>query len=826
MEHLPDVPNPSPLVPLLVQTLPTRFEAEKFITDESTEWNENPSIAALEAQKCLYFGLLVCFSDCELNLNLYIHDDMAFLNSHFNQYALGRRWLRKPSHDMTARLLLASRMKTSILCKIFPLTQLQPDSEPSRDYRDIHLICLSINLLIEHIQTALSSTGCLVSPNIARRVLEMIPEWYDERYLLAPRVRTALTDLSILHWDVFMAITPPGGQIEGQRDALHGGMRYSDSEHGKFLKELLFPGWCPSFVEFTFANLSWSTCVYLSTIKHPGIAHNQMKVEGANRCTSQRCWFQIDEENYQTKHTVDGCICAFLGPSSRMKDIVRQGGTPLLRLTYDRNGRTSLNIEEATTASKYIAISHVWSGGLGNPGGNQLPICQLRQLAGNLDKVSRMIGPAMFNLQKRLSSQTSPLFWMDTLCIPVRDHTGGHAQETDQSREIRQRAINSMQEIYMGAMAVLVIDSGLQQLDSSVSRHQIYGHILTSSWMSRCWTFEEASMAAEVFVLLKDRPYRLKMHQLTRRDKVLEFHETLSGHLQKQMMSWTNDLPLAGGDIITPGSKGTGRETVTMAYPWTFIRLYNTVLRRATSRESDRLIILSTMLNFRPIDLVNLAPEQRLSRIVGSMKYLPQSLLYMDHEPGLPCDAARSWLPMTRMIEHIPPERPHSDCLKREGNGRWRLRLDKNINQCIFVLLALDLEYNDILVTMGQRLYYLELWDRNLETTEGVRSFCPPVESCGIGRRFVVLVQDRHWLLNTTAGGTTACALFELDRDSPFDPDGGWWKVSYIMGLKCSLKAADSSSKSQTFGTIIRDNLETLSSPWIILTFPVPDCKQ
>jgi len=509
-----------------------------------------------------------------------------------------------------------------------------------------------------------------------------------------------------------------------------------------------------------------------------------------------------------------------------MRDIVQHGGTPLLRLTNDRNGTASLTVEEATTSSRYIAISHVWSGGLGNPRANELPTCQLRQLVGNLDKVSRMLGSVMFNLKERLSSQTSPLFWMDTLCIPVRNLSGEHGQETTQSREVRQRAINSMQEIYMGAIAVLVVDTGLQQLDSNVSRHQIYGHILTSSWMSRCWTFEEASMAAEVFVLLKDRPYRLKMHQPTRHDKVLEPRETLSAYLEKDMMSWTNDLPLVGGSTINSTPKGIGRETVTMAMPLTFIRLYNTVLRRATSCESDRLVILSTMLNFRPIDLAEVVPEERLSRIIGSMKYLPQSLLYMDHEPELSWDAKRSWLPMTRMIEHIPTERPHSDCLRRVENGRWVLRLDKDMSQCIFVLSPLNLEYNDLLITLGHRLFYLELWYRNSDNTEGVTSFRPFFESWNGGHRFVLLIQDRQWLLNTDAGGITACALFTLDSVYlRYFENGDLWKVSYITSLKCSLKATGSSTRSKTIGKPIQNDLEEMSGQYTILDFPVPECK-
>ena len=827
MEHLPDVPNPSPCIPLLVKSIATRVEAQEVILSDRVfvDWAEDPVLAASEAQKYLYFGLLACFSDCQLNLNLYIHDDEAYLNSHFNQYALGRRWLRKPTYNdnTEARLLLAAKLKTSWLCRVFPLGYRQPNNGRESNHRHIHLVCLSINLLVEHIQTALSSAGHFISARIAREALKIMPEWFNESYPLAVRFRNALTTLSLPYWSSFMIMIPPGDRVgdrvTGRTDVTKSIISLVESDQGDIFRNILLSGWCPSFVEFILANMSWSTCTYLSILKRPGIAHN-LNVEGRKDCTTERCWDQVNEETYRTKHTMDGCICASLGPSSRMKDIVKRGGTPLLRLTYDRTGVPILTVEEATTSSMYIAISHVWSGGLGNPKANALPFCQLRQLAGNLDKVLRKITPAFSRLRDWLSPARSTLFWMDTLCIPVRDQSCENAEETKSSRETRQRAINGMQEIYMGAIAVLVIDPDLRHLNNSSSRHQIYGRVLTSSWMSRCWTFEEASMAAEVFVQLKDQPYRLRMHEPTQRSKVLDFRETLAGHLQKEMMSWTNDLPLAGGSAIS-AVDNVGRETITMAYPYTFIRLYNTILRRATSRESDRLVILSTMLNFRPIDLARFPPEQRLSRIIASLKFLPESILYMDHEPELSWDAKKSWLPTRRMIEHIPSERPYTDVLVRRQNNRWTLRVAKNQSQCLFVIPKIVLSLDKMLVTIEKKYYTLELWYTLPGIANKAFKFRPPQFFWNSSHRYVLLVRDRQWLLRTenSPSGTTACVLFELDRQTPEVLHGGLWKVSYIRSLECSLEGSDLSR------TRIRNELEDISSRPIVLEFPVPECK-
>jgi hypothetical protein len=79
-----------------------------------------------------------------------------------------------------------------------------------------------------------------------------------------------------------------------------------------------------------------------------------------------------------------------------------------------------------SSLTPYVAISHVWADGLGNPASNGLPRCQLDKLFALLGD---LINPSTFasirfkkssTIQRALWNRTSRrYFWMDTFCIPV-----------------------------------------------------------------------------------------------------------------------------------------------------------------------------------------------------------------------------------------------------------------------------------------------------------------------------------------------------------------------------------------------------------------------
>jgi len=95
----------------------------------------------------------------------------------------------------------------------------------------------------------------------------------------------------------------------------------------------------------------------------------------------------------------------------------------LMRLVFDSQGVLSLAVEKAMPKTRYFAISHIWSGGLGNSSGNNLYTCQVRGILHAIVKASERLQNGQFmhlfdNRNTELSKLDDYLFWIDTLCIP------------------------------------------------------------------------------------------------------------------------------------------------------------------------------------------------------------------------------------------------------------------------------------------------------------------------------------------------------------------------------------------------------------------------
>jgi hypothetical protein len=63
-----------------------------------------------------------------------------------------------------------------------------------------------------------------------------------------------------------------------------------------------------------------------------------------------------------------------------MEDIVEKGGVPLISFQLSATGDPDIQVLRGTQSSKYFAVSHVWSGGLGNAQENKLASCQIKRL--------------------------------------------------------------------------------------------------------------------------------------------------------------------------------------------------------------------------------------------------------------------------------------------------------------------------------------------------------------------------------------------------------------------------------------------------------------
>ncbi|KAH0427996.1 het domain protein [Colletotrichum camelliae] len=261
------------------------------------------------------------------------------------------------------------------------------------------------------------------------------------------------------------------------------------------MRRLLANGWCEHQVLSLECHNSYMTTYYLSSLRR-----NESKGISHHECTASACKAYNTNENYDTKHASEECGCVFQNvDEDTVVKILASNGIPLISMHEDDDGNIKMEVVPFTAELPYTATSHVWKDGLGNNEGNALPHCQVRRLFREL-KMQESVPQASFeylNLGSLFSpfKRTGVVFWMDTLCIPVRSE---HAH-------LRSRAISQMALVYSAAQATLVLDEELRRSEEKCEgREGLLARCLASKWNTRCWTLQEvASQFSQFFYLTK-----------------------------------------------------------------------------------------------------------------------------------------------------------------------------------------------------------------------------------------------------------------------------------------------------------------------------------
>lgn len=261
-------------------------------------------------------------------------------------------------------------------------------------------------------------------------------------------------------------------------------------------------GWCPSDRTMALEQLSPAALYYASSLRRSS------GIRDHRGCTTEMCIAsQVDTRTYKTIHAQAGCECLSLGPLvEQVAVIINSGSIPLILLSVDKEDKISLKVQPSNPGQVYVAFSHVWSDGLGNPNENKLPTCQLERIRSLLRELDQLDSSwSLFNkghgsrLWRRARDKCTP-FWVDTLCVPV-----GEAY-----REERSRAIAMMKETHERAYQVLVLDAELETYSmqcgtdaNSSSVAEAMMRIFLSGWMRRLWTLQEGVLARNLHVKFK-----------------------------------------------------------------------------------------------------------------------------------------------------------------------------------------------------------------------------------------------------------------------------------------------------------------------------------
>ncbi|KAF2153491.1 hypothetical protein K461DRAFT_278299 [Myriangium duriaei CBS 260.36] len=422
-------------------------------------------------------------------------------------------------------------------------------------------------------------------------------------------------------------------------------------------------GWCRHQVFYLSSLLSRNAFAYVSRMKR-----SPRRQENHTVCLKEP-WciaYNIDMVSYRPRHVADGCDCdqVAISQDELAEIIAKEDGVPIIEMTSE-DGNLVLRVRNREREPSYTAVSHVWADGLGNPRQNALPGCQLQRLYEKIDK----------------TSQSRALFWLDTLCIPVgSDHV-----------QSRRKSINRMDFIYRKAAKVLVLDLDISATDST-NIENCMAQIVTSVWMSRSWTYQEALLGKALIFDFADALHEVHL-DARGEDLNASFLEIIMAHLFekerfRKLLHWSitmrsngkdkgpdtrsgpdsNDLRSADYNVVAvvlrflklylklfrksrtdeeqaskPSPRGSVEteletylinsffQTQSLLHEFSdrFLCAWNSLAGRSTTKPHDKIIILATLLGFdREKLLAHLPDSQHLPTIVSNLECLPLSLLF------------------------------------------------------------------------------------------------------------------------------------------------------------------------------------------------------
>lgn len=260
-------------------------------------------------------------------------------------------------------------------------------------------------------------------------------------------------------------------------------------------------GWCPGEITTELRNFNTTYLLYLSMIDRHGLDQDHSTCEPNQRCRAN----QVNFGRYETEH-VPNCTrtnCSYMGLSiaEEVGEILCDGDIPVITLEKPNTklGAYTLQVSRSSkhdkSANGYVAISHVWSEGLGNRQQNTLPLCQLERLQSLVNNIHLRTAGG-----NRGQNNNNVPFWIDTISVPLVS-------------KWKTLAIASMDRVYTGARGVLVLDKSLQRSWSDVSDTEQLVRLGHSAWRTRLWTYQEGRLAHTLWIQFQDRAVDMRSLQ-------------------------------------------------------------------------------------------------------------------------------------------------------------------------------------------------------------------------------------------------------------------------------------------------------------------------
>lgn len=375
-----------------------------------------------------------------------------------------------------------------------------------------------------------------------------------------------------------------------------------------------------------------------------------------SNCDPFLCTANLVEEEKFPLHLEGGCVCRSLQPNfTKIASILKRGNIPVIRVIqkegdgipyvdwpdvqeFNISGNfAGIDQENAPDRREpFVALSHVWSDGLGNHKSNSLPFCRLRQIQ---DMVNELCD------EDRTGDM---LFWIDTLCVPW------------QKGSLRSQAIRLMNAVYRHAYKVLVLDEDLRQFSGYNGLEPLI-RITMSKWVRRLWTLQEGIVCDPDRLSFKFNEETTL--SVTKIDSIINAAE---GNLH---LAWIECPRIFNPAVrnLSYFSKGKALEASNTTER--IANLWQAVQWRASQRESDETICLASLLDLPVEPLLELPEkdEQRMCKFLTlldeSWLGIPAGLIFL---PGPKLQTAGFRWAVKTWMGSVPREYPYPLSLKHK----------------------------------------------------------------------------------------------------------------------------------------------------------------
>ncbi|KAL9594391.1 MAG: hypothetical protein Q9219_007059 [cf. Caloplaca sp. 3 TL-2023] len=337
--------------------------------------------------------------------------------------------------------------------------------------------------------------------------------------------------------------------------------------------------------------------------------HDEAAQPQHDQCSELLCQLRYSlPDGRITRHISDACECEHVSvDESQLVKCLDEGKIPLIKIQEGIETNTvSIKVVPSTSSSPYVALSHVWADGLGNPEATALPRCQLLRLKSRLDKLNTS------DFLREESGGQELLLWCDTLCCPVSSKRG------------KEMALSKMYRMYNEAFMVLVLEEKLARLRvKEIGFCEASLRIVLSQWMTRLWTLQEGALPAKsnkLFFQFAD--YAVRVQTLYR-------HVASVSHKTVQWRGIASDIMRRFHtfiNLLEADTKNPERQV------GAFKEIMQSLRYRSVTIPFDEPLIIATLLGLDLDEILKRSAEDRMKamwKLLGSSSQgIPRDLLF------------------------------------------------------------------------------------------------------------------------------------------------------------------------------------------------------